>query len=130
MPITHKNCRGQTYFLHEGKTKTGKPKYFVSQKAEGNLPEAVPDGYEIYERPGGLVFVRRIQTPPILPVELKYVQDKIAPLVNQEDEKEYPEWRSVLRENFAGFVTAGAQAFVERFRTRYQAEIRKKEIII
>jgi hypothetical protein len=51
---------------------------------EGNLVEAVPEGYEIYERPGGRVSVRKIQKTPILPHELQYVQDQLAPLTDRE----------------------------------------------
>jgi hypothetical protein len=128
MPITHKNSRGQVYYLHEGKTKTGKPKYFVSMKSEGNLPEAIPTGFEIYERPGGLVSVRKIPQTPILPHELKYVQDKVAPLVNQESEKEYAE----LYAMFGGAFLSPEKrvSFANRFRSRYEAEIRGQEIIV
>ena len=59
MPVKHVNRKRQTYFLHEGKTKTGKPKYFFSKDSEGNLLDAVPDGYEIYENPNAQVFCGR-----------------------------------------------------------------------
>ena len=118
MPIIHKNCHGDTYYLHEGKTKTGKPKYYVAKKSEGNLAEAIPDGYEIYEQPGGRVYFRKIQKTPILPHELKYVQDKIAPLVDQEDEVRYTCLSSF------GLPSSAL------YRTRFEAEIRGKEIII
>lgn len=59
MPITHVNRRGRTYYLHCGRTKTGKDKYFVSTKQDGELAERIPDGSEIYENPDGQVFLRR-----------------------------------------------------------------------
>ena len=96
MPVSYKNCRGQIYFLHEGTTKTGKPRYFFSMKTDGNLPDMMPEGFEVYERPGGMVYIRKIQVTPILDTELKYVQDKIATLVDQEGEKEYAGWCSEL----------------------------------
>ena len=130
MPIIHKNCLGDTYYLHEGKTKTGKPKYYVSKKSEGNLAEAIPDGYEIYERPGGLVSFRKIQNSPILPHELKYVQDKITPLVDQEEEKEIARLSSKRGTNFASLMAAVKLIEQKRYRTRFEAEIRGKEIII
>jgi hypothetical protein len=128
MPITHKNCHGQVYYLHEGKTKTGKPKYFVSMKSEGNLPEAMPTGFEIYERPGGMVYVRKIPQTPILPHELKYVQDKIAPLGAKIAEREYAEWHAELDE----VVLSPIKRLIlgSCVHTRYEAEIRGKEIII
>jgi len=60
MPVTYKNRRGKIYYLHKGKTKTGKPKYHFSFKNKGNLVGQVPDGYEIYEHPpNGQVLLRR-----------------------------------------------------------------------
>ena len=60
MPIQHVNRKGDTYFLHESTTKTGKPKWFFSKKREGNLAEAIPEGYEIYENHNAQVFLRVI----------------------------------------------------------------------
>jgi hypothetical protein len=37
MAVEHINRKGQKYYLHQGTTKTGKPKYFFSQKSEGTL---------------------------------------------------------------------------------------------
>jgi hypothetical protein len=56
MTIEHINRRGKKYYLHEGKTKTGKPKYFFSMKSEGNTIDAIPEGYEIYENPNAQFF--------------------------------------------------------------------------
>ena len=33
----------KTYYLHEGVTKTGKPRYYFSLKSEGKLLENVPE---------------------------------------------------------------------------------------
>ena len=53
MPIHHTNRIGKTYYLREGKTKTGKPRYFFSaqQNGKGEVVEQLPEGYEIYEHP-------------------------------------------------------------------------------
>ena len=51
MPITHVNAKGKTYYLHQGVTKTGKPKYHFAMKSEGALVQSIPDGFEIYENP-------------------------------------------------------------------------------
>ena len=131
MPVFYKNCNGQIYLLHEGKTKTGKPRYFFSMKTDGDLPEAIPDGFEVYERPGGMVYIRKIQQSPILADELKYVQDKIAPLVDQEAEREYAGWCDELTKVIPGFLASGRQSIVaQHCRSQFQAEIRRKEIII
>ena len=64
MPITHVNAKGKTYYLHQGVTKTGKPKYYFSLKNTGTLATAIPAGFEIYETPHAQVFLRKI--PPKL----------------------------------------------------------------
>ena len=64
MPITYTNAKEKTYYLHQGTTKTGKPKYYFSTQPEGTLAEAMPEGFELYENPNAQVFLRRI--PPKL----------------------------------------------------------------
>jgi hypothetical protein len=61
VPVQLKNRKGQSYYLHQGRTKTGAPQYFFSMKAEGDLAEAIPEGYEIYENPNAQIFLRKIQ---------------------------------------------------------------------
>ncbi len=75
MPVQHINRMGETYFLHQGTTRGGKPKWFFSRKRDGQLVEGVPDGYEIYEKPEGQVFLRRIPRKIIRDEELAMVRD-------------------------------------------------------
>jgi len=85
MAVTHVNRKRQTYFLHEGKTKTGKSKYFFSKDSEGTLLDAVPDGYEIYENPNAQVFLRKAMPEIITDEEVATVQiglRKFAPSQN------------------------------------------------
>lgn len=77
MAIEHINRRGQTYYLHQGKTKTGKPKYFFSMKSEGNLVNTIPKGYEIYENPNAQVFLRKIRRQIVTPEEVAIVRDRV-----------------------------------------------------
>jgi len=77
MAVTHINRRGDTYYLHEGKTKTGKPKFFFSKKEAGELAKAVPDKFEIYENPNAQVFLRRITPKLIAEEELAVVEKGI-----------------------------------------------------
>ncbi len=77
MAIEYVNRKQKTYYLHEGKTKTGKPKYFFSMKAEGPLVEAMPEGYEIYENPNAQVFLRKIQPQVITPEEVAIVREGV-----------------------------------------------------
>lgn len=74
MAIEYVNRKQKTYYLHEGKTKTGKPKYFFSVKAEGALVDVIPEGYEIYENPNAQVFLRKIQPQMVTPEEVAIVQ--------------------------------------------------------
>jgi hypothetical protein len=62
IPISHVNAKGQIYYLHQGATKTGKPKYHFVMNSEGKLADSIPEGFEIYENPNAQVFLRRI--PP------------------------------------------------------------------
>src|SRR4030095_12443088 len=68
VPITHTNAKGKTSYLHEGTTKTGKPKYYCSMESEGHLAEDIPVEFESYENPNAQVFLRRIP-PKIIPDE-------------------------------------------------------------
>jgi hypothetical protein len=77
MPITHTNRKGKTYHLHQRTTKTGKASYHFSMKQEGELAEAIPDGFEIYETPNGQVFLRRIQREIITGDEVDVVKHEV-----------------------------------------------------
>jgi hypothetical protein len=73
MSVHHVNRREQTYYLHQGITKTGKPKYFFSKKSEGSLVDRIPDGFEVYENPNAQVFLRKIQPKLITDEEVALV---------------------------------------------------------
>ena len=93
MEITHKNRKGDTYYLHEGKTKTGKPKHFFSKKIKGKLLDKIPDGYEIYENINAQVFLRKIQP--------KIITDEEVDLVKSYLEKctHIPSWQVEVKKN-------------------------------
>ena len=74
MTITYTNRKGKTYHLHRGKTKLGNPKYFFALRDEGDLVEAIPTGYEVYENPNSQVFLRRIQSQVITDDEMAVVE--------------------------------------------------------
>jgi len=74
MTVEYVNRKGRKHYLHEGKTKTGKPKYFFSMKTEGNLVDAIPDSHEIYEHPNAQVFLRKITPQSITPEEIEIVK--------------------------------------------------------
>ena len=78
MLVTYKNRRGKTYYLHEGRTKTGKPKYHFSLKNNGELVDELPDSYEIYEHPGtGGVFLRKKLPQLILNIEKDVIEKEL-----------------------------------------------------
>lgn len=80
MSIQYTNKKKQRFYLHQGTTKTGKPKYFFSMKKEGTLVDKMPDGFEIYENPNAQVFLRRIQPKIITDEEMAIVQQGIKQL--------------------------------------------------
>ncbi len=77
MAIQHVNRRGDTWYLHEGRTKTGKPKYFFSRKQEGTLAAAIPAGYEVYENPNAQVFLRKALPQVITAEEVRTVEQAL-----------------------------------------------------
>jgi hypothetical protein len=88
MTIEYTNRRKQKYYLHQGQTKTGKPKYFFSMKTEGTLVNTLPEGYEIYENPNAQVFLRKIPPQIITPEEIAIVRaglKKHAKLIEHRD---------------------------------------------
>ena len=94
MAVTYVNRKGQTYYLHQGITKTGKPKYFLAQRSEGELVDSIPEGFEIYENPNAQVFLRRIRPKLITDAEIDVVRkgmEKYCPQVQhyQIDVKEH-----------------------------------------
>src|SRR5208337_5591864 len=75
MPVTHVNRKRDTYYLHVGKTKTGKPKYWFAKSTEGELLESIPEGYEVYENPDAQVFLRKIVPQLVTPAEVTVVEE-------------------------------------------------------
>jgi hypothetical protein len=75
MSVTHVNRKNDTYYLHVGQTKTGKPKYWFSKSSEGDLVDTVPTGYEVYENPEAQVFLRKIVPQLVTPFEVAIVEN-------------------------------------------------------
>ena len=61
MAVQYTNRKRITYYLHEDVKKSGEEHYFFSTGNEGNLVDAVPEGFEIYEHPNSQVFLRKIR---------------------------------------------------------------------
>jgi hypothetical protein len=78
MGLQYQNRRGDTYYLQEGKTPKGKPKYYMGQKLSGTALDALPEGYEIHESPEhGQVVVRKSKPSAITADERETVVQAI-----------------------------------------------------
>jgi hypothetical protein len=74
--LRHENRRGEVYYLQEGKTRSGKPKYYAGKKLTGTPLAAMPEGHEFYERPEtAQVVVRRLPESPITELERRQAED-------------------------------------------------------
>ncbi len=78
MRVEYTNRKGDVYYLHEGRTRTGRPRYFFSKDPEGANAESLPAGYEIYESPeGGQVHLRKAVPSAIAPFERELLCEAI-----------------------------------------------------
>jgi hypothetical protein len=75
MPVTHVNRKRDTYYLHAGRTRAGKPRYWFSKNTEGELVGSIPQGYEVYENPDAQVFLRKTVPRLVTPFEVAVVED-------------------------------------------------------
>ena len=83
MAVQFTNRIGKQYYLREGKTKTGKSRYFFSkhEQGKGEVVDHVPDGYEIYEHPeNAQVFLRKIRPQRITDLENHLVEKAVKAL--------------------------------------------------
>src|SRR3989344_991640 len=71
------NRMGHQYFVHQGLTKTGKPKYFASQKCEGALAKS-PDGFVFGESINGIVTIQRPKPLMVSETDIDLVKQKVA----------------------------------------------------
>jgi hypothetical protein len=86
MAVTYTNRKGKTYYLHQGVTRTGKPRYYFSRNESGNPVEEIPEGYEISESINGVVSLARERPKKILPEEVAIVE---AAIKRHEDSSKY-----------------------------------------
>ena len=81
MILQYTNRTGKTYYLSEGKTKSGRPQYYFSLKEKDNSINKIPEGYEIYEHPeNAQVFMRKIRPRIITELEEQYVKSQVKAL--------------------------------------------------
>lgn len=73
--LAYENRRGDVFYLQAGKTPSGKPKYYAALKVTGRPVAALPEGYEIYEKPDtAQVFVRKVKPSRISELERKQAE--------------------------------------------------------
>jgi hypothetical protein len=80
--VHYNNYKGNRYYLHEGLSKKGNPLYWFSKSSDGKLVREIPNGFEIYENPNGMVYLRRIQPQIIVENEINIVKNSIPKRVN------------------------------------------------
>ncbi len=74
MTYHYTNRKKVTYYLYQKPTKKGKVRYFFSQKqSAGNPVNRLPEGYEVYENPNAVVFLRKKQAPVITRDEITLI---------------------------------------------------------
>ncbi len=79
--MKYENRNGKAYYLYEGKTKTGKPRYFFSAKdsSDKGMPvDEIPEGYEVYEKPeNAQVFLRKKRPRLLTELEERFVEKQL-----------------------------------------------------
>jgi hypothetical protein len=74
MPVTYTNRKGTTYYLCQGVTKTGKPRYYFAREPKGEPVEEIPEGFKISESVNGIVSLVRDRPTLIRPQEVAAVE--------------------------------------------------------
>lgn len=78
--FTYTNRHGEPYYLHQGRTKTGKARVFVAWTVGEGALDAMPSGFGITESVNGVVSVRRIDPsrPEVPLADLEIVRSEVA----------------------------------------------------
>ena len=74
MTISYTNRKGRTYYLCQGTTKTGKPRYYFSREPEGTPVEEMPAGYTIRESANAIVSLVKARPALLREEEIAVVQ--------------------------------------------------------
>lgn len=77
MPITYTNRKGFAYYLCQGTTKTGKPRYYFAREPKDKPVEQIPPGYQIDESVNGIVSLVKARPQLVLPEELARVESAL-----------------------------------------------------
>ena len=77
MPVTYTNRKGVAYYLCQGITKTGKPRFYFAREPQGDPVEQIPEGYTISESVNGIVSLVKARPAQILPDEVAAVESAV-----------------------------------------------------
>ncbi|MBI5566869.1 MAG: hypothetical protein HY870_18370 [Chloroflexi bacterium] len=78
MSITYTNRKNLTFYLCQGVTKTGKPRYYFAREIKGEPVDQIPDGYAITESVNGVVSLSKIQASQLREEEINAVKAAVA----------------------------------------------------
>ena len=74
MAITYTNRMGVTYYLCQGTTKRGQPRYYFASAPRDSAVDALPSGYVISESINGVVSLTTVRASAILDEETTTVE--------------------------------------------------------
>ncbi|MCD4671179.1 MAG: hypothetical protein K8R77_00815 [Anaerolineaceae bacterium] len=74
MAVTYTNRKGRKYYLCQGITKTGKPRYYFSREQKDKAVEKIPEGYEIRESVNGIVSLAKRRPKLLTDEEIAVVE--------------------------------------------------------
>ncbi|CAG1003360.1 hypothetical protein GPROT1_04111 [Gammaproteobacteria bacterium] len=74
MPISYTNRKGLPFYLCQGVTKTGKPRYYFAREPKEPPVEQIPEGFTISESVNGIVSLTKAKPRLILPAEVAAVE--------------------------------------------------------
>jgi hypothetical protein len=78
MPVTYTSRKGLTYYLCQGVTKTGKPRYYFAREIKDEPVEQIPEGYTISESVNGVVSLSKTQVSQLREDEINAVKAAVA----------------------------------------------------
>ena len=78
MTVTYTSRKGLTYYLCQGVTKTGKPRYYFAREPKDTPLDHIPEGYAISESVNGIVSLTKAQISQLREGEIAAVKAAVA----------------------------------------------------
>ena len=130
-PIDYTNRLGKTYYLFQGKTKKGNPRYFFSPDVSGEKTECVPcdripEGFELFEHPNANVVLRKKIKTAVLPFELHLVRELVEELERIDQDCTFERFT-----NMFGHLDSSKIEHFKRYSTwQFRAEVEQDSIVV